>query len=90
MEEAELEKYGLISNTSTAMRWLPILPLLKALEDSKNIEDKSLAIKHISAFVIKTGFNSEPDENKYYRLYNKITELINTDIEFRNIIEELL
>ena len=90
MDDVELEKYGLLTNTSTAIRWLPVLPLLKALEDSKSIEDKSLAIKHLVAFLIKTGLNAEPDKNKFYKLYGKIADLIRTDQEFRNIIEELI
>jgi len=86
----DIDKFGLLSNASVAVKWLPILPLLKNLESVNGTADKALAIQKIAEFCIKTGLNVEPDQNKIFRFFEKTVSLLNNDPEYCKIVEELI
>lgn len=85
------EEYGgLIDDVKTAAHWLPILKLVKKLEDSKSIVEQSKAAQEIAAFAIQTALHKDPYKVRAFLLFVLACETIETDKRWRKVVEGML
>ena len=90
-EPESCDEYGGIwDDAQTALRWSPILPLLKNLEKTSDLIGRAKAIKELAAFAIKTGFHTDPYSRRGFLIYCKFIELIEKDKQWREIVSDLL
>lgn len=84
-------EYGnLWDDVQTALKWKPILPLVKALEDADGTIQKAEAAEKLAAFAIKTALNTHPYKHRSFLIYCKLVELIKRDPEWLAIVEGIL
>lgn len=85
------EEYGnLWDDVQTALKWKPILPLVKALEDAQGTVAKAEAARELSAFAIKNALNTDPYKHRVFLVYCKFVELIRQDPAWLAIVEGAL
>lgn len=91
---AEPESYdeygGVWDDVQTALKWKPILPLVKALEDAQGTVAKAEAARELGAFAIQNALNTDPYKHRAFLIYCKFVELIRSDPEWRAIVEDIL
>lgn len=88
--DAYYEYGNLWDDVQTALKWKPILPLVKALEDAQGTVDKAEAARELGAFAIKNALNTDPYKHRVFLIYCKFVELIRSDPEWRAIVEDIL
>jgi len=81
---------GIWDDVQEALKWKPILPLLKKLENSRGTIDKAEAIRELAAFAIKTGLNTDPYNHRAFLIYAKFIDLMKKDHQWQLIIEGIL
>jgi hypothetical protein len=81
---------GIWDDVQTALKWKPILPLVKALEDAQGTVDKAEAARELSAFAIKNALGTDPYKHRAFLIYCKFVELIKEDPQWRAIVEGIL
>ena len=81
---------GVWDDVQTALKWKPILPLVKALEDAQGTVAKADAARDLGAFAIKNALNTDPYKHRVFLIYCKFVELIRSDPEWRAIVEDIL
>lgn len=86
----DTEYGGIWDDVQTALKWKPILPLVKALEDASGTVGKAEAAKELAAFAIKNALNTNPYKHRAFLIYCKFIELIKKDPEWLAIVEGVL
>lgn len=81
---------GLIDDVKTAAHWLPILKLVKKLEDAKDIVEQTKAAQEIVAFAIRTALHKDPYKARAFLLFALACETIETDPRWRKVVEGML
>jgi hypothetical protein len=90
-EPESYDEYGGIwDDVQTALKWKPILPLVKALEDAQGTVAKAEAARELSAFAIKNALNTDPYRHRVFLIYCKFVELIREDKQWLAIVEGML
>lgn len=90
-EQESYDEYGGIwDDVQTALKWKPILPLVKALEDAQGTVAKAEAARELSAFAIKNALNTDPYKHRAFLIYCKFVELIKEDPQWLAIVEGIL
>ena len=90
-EQESYDEYGGIwDDVQTALKWKPILPLVKALEDAQGTVGKAEAARDLGAFAIKNALNTDPYRHRFFLVFCKFVELIKSDPEWRAIVEDIL
>jgi hypothetical protein len=90
-EQESYDEYGGIwDDVQTALKWKPILPLVKALEDAQGTVAKAEAARELGAFAIKNALNTDPFRNRAFLIYCKSVELIKEDPQWLAIVEGIL
>lgn len=85
------EEYGgLWDDVQTALKWKPILGLVKALEDADGTVAKAEAAQKLAAFAIKNALNTDPYKHRVFLIYCKFVELIKKDPAWLAIVEGAL
>lgn len=85
------DEYGnLWDDVQTALKWKPILPLVKALEDAQGTVGKAEAARDLGAFAIKNALNTDPYKHRAFLIYCKFVELIREDKQWLAIVEGIL
>ena len=85
-----VEVEGVWDDVQTALKWKPILPLLKAMEESNGTVAKAEAIRDLAAFAIKTGLNTDPYGHRAFLVYAKFVDLMKKDHQWQLIVEDIL
>lgn len=81
---------GWIDDIKTASHWLPILKLVKKLEDSSGIVEQTKAAQEIVAFAIKTALHKDPYKARAFLLFALACETIETDPRWQKVVEGML
>lgn len=85
----DIERQGLIREAAIALKWRPILSLIKQYEDASDTIQKAESAKKIFAFIIVTAFEQNPEHNKLYRLLSKILEFAKSDPDNLELLKDL-
>lgn len=81
---------GVWDDVSTALKWKPILPLLKSMEEANGTVAKAEAIRDLAAFAIKTGLKTDPYNHRAFLVYAKFVDLMKKDHQWQLIVEGIL
>jgi hypothetical protein len=81
---------GWIDDFSEAVKWKPILPLLKRARETTDTAAKLVAIRDVVAFVLKTLFNKDPYQGPAFVTFALVVDLAQTDKRILDTIKRLL
>ena len=85
------EEYGsLLDDVKTAWHWVPILKLVRKLEDARGVVEQTKAAKEIVSFAIETALHKDPYKARAFLLFALACETIETDPRWQKVVEELL
>lgn len=88
MTEDKVE--GWLDDIEEAIKWRPLLPLLRAAREEKDTVAKMQAIERAAAFVVRTMFQTDPYQHRIFAVYSLIADLARKDPRVRTVIEDLV
>jgi hypothetical protein len=81
---------GWIDDFQEAVKWKPILPLLRKARETTDPADKLVAIREVAAFFLKTMYNKDPYQGPAFITFALLVELAQTDKRVLDTIKRLL
>lgn len=84
------EAESLWTDVEEALKWKPILPLLRAAREAQDIVSKMEAIERVAAFVIRTMFQADPYQHRAFMLYCLVSDLVRKDPRVRAVVEDFV
>lgn len=85
----DIEKQGIIREATIALKWRPILSLIKEYEDAPDTIQKAESARKIYAFIVATALEQNPEHNRLYRLFSKLLEFVKSDPDNLELVKEL-
>lgn len=86
----EEEFGGFVDDVKTALKWKPILFMLKNLEQSDTINEKVSAVVEIAEFISITGFDTSPEGRRWHNALLRIALIIKQNPRIQDLIEDAL
>lgn len=81
---------GVWDDVQEAIRWKPVLPLLRATREAKATPEKMAAIRDLAAFVLRQLTDKDPYTSPAFTTFALVVELTKTDDRVRATIERIL
>ena len=81
---------GWVDDFTEAVKWKPILPLLKKARETTDTAAKMIAIRDVAAFVLKTLTNKDPYQGPAFVTFALAVDLAQTDKRILDTIKRLL
>ena len=81
---------GWIDDFQEAVKWKPVLPLLKKARETTDTAAKLIAIRDVAAFVLKTLTNKDPYQGPAFVTFALVIDLAQTDKRILDTIKRLL
>jgi hypothetical protein len=81
---------GWIDDFQEAVKWKPILPLLKKARETTDTAAKLVAIRELAAFFIKTLYNKDPYQGPAFITFALLVDLAQNDRRVLDTINRLL
>ena len=81
---------GWVDDFTEAVKWKPILPLLKKARETTDTAAKLIAIRDVAAFVLKTLTNKDPYQGPAFVTFALVVDLAQTDKRILDTIKRLL
>ena len=86
----EIEYGGIWDDAQEALRWRPVLPLVKAVREAKETPEKLTAIRNVAAFVVRNLTGKYPYTSPAFVAFALVVDLTHTDPRVRAEVERLL
>jgi hypothetical protein len=81
---------GVWDDIAEAVKWKPILPLLKAAREAPAGPAKLVAVRDVVAFFLRTAQGGDPYQRPAFRAFALFVELANTDPRVRQLADQLM
>jgi hypothetical protein len=81
---------GWVDDFTEAVKWKPILPLLKKARETTDTAAKLVAIRDVAAFVLKTLTNKDPYHGSAFVTFALLVDIAQTDKRVLDTIKRLL
>ena len=70
---------GLWDDIQEAMKWKPVVPLLKAAREAPDEKARLVALREVGAFIIRTLTGESPYSSRPFAMFCTFVELAQTD-----------
>jgi hypothetical protein len=81
---------GLWDDATEAIKWRPILGLLKVAREARGTADRLVAWQAVAAFAIRTGMGKEPSTLPAFAAFALLVEIAHADPRVLASIERVL
>lgn len=86
----EQKSESVIDDIEEAIKWRPLMPLLRAAREEKDTAAKMEAIERAAAFVVRTLFQTDPYRHRVFMVYSLVADLARKDPRVRSVIEDMV